>query len=179
MVFIMEFLPLLVFFLAFKFYGIYTATVVGIVIAFIQLLYIRLTKNVWHKQYLFTFFVFLVFGGMTLYFHNPVFVKWKPTIIFWVFALIALLMPIVSNKTLVEKLLVHVFENNPSIPPIIWTRLNRMWVIFFFALGAANLYIAHYFSLNTWVNFKFYGFTIALILFSVLQTLYLIRYINR
>src|SRR5260221_2232156 len=102
--FIYEIFPVFLFFIAFKWYGIYVATVVGMVSTFIQVIINRIWKKNWDKKQLITLAVFVIFGSMTLYFHNPIFVKWKPTVIFWIFAL-ALLISHITKKSMIQRLL--------------------------------------------------------------------------
>jgi len=115
---------------------------------------------------------------MTLYFHNPIFVKWKPTIVFWLFALITLLSQFVSKRPLIQHLMERMLDGKAAVPFKAWRNLNFCWSAFFFILGGINLYVAYYFSNDAWVNFKFYGITAALILLSIVQTLYLMRYMT-
>jgi intracellular septation protein len=176
-----DFIPILLFFLVFKFYDIYAATVVGMVATGVQVLMTRLVRTYYDKKQVITFVIFLVFGGMTLYFHNPIFVKWKPTIIFWLFAAGLMFSRLFTQKTLLERLFDGMNAKTPpkipfSVPQLVWRRLTHAWVIFFFLLGAINIYIAYNFSTETWVNFKFYGILGALILFSLAQGVYLARY---
>lgn len=173
-----EILPVFLFFMAFKFYGIYVATVVGIIATALQVIIYRLWRKQWDKKQLITLGVFVFFGGMTLYFHNPIFVKWKPTIIFWVFALALLGGQIFTKKPLMQRLMQNALQDKGHIPGVVWKRVNLMWIIFFIALGALNLYFAYYFSDDIWVNFKFYGITGALFVFSIIQAFYLARYLN-
>src|SRR5476651_2037625 len=93
-----DLLPVFLFFIAFKFYGIYAATWVGIIATFIQTFSYRLINKRWDKMQITTLIIFCVFGGMTLYFHNPIFVKWKPTIVFWIFSIILFFSQFVSKK---------------------------------------------------------------------------------
>lgn len=179
MQFLYEILPVFLFFIAFKFYGIYVATTVGIVATFIQVVFTRLWLKKWDNKQLITLAVFLVFGGMTLYFHNPIFVKWKPTIVFWIFALVIVITHLFTAKPLMQRMMEGLFEEKgASIPAAAWKTLNIVWAIFFFVLGGINLYVAYYFSNDAWVNFKFYGITLALFLISIFQAVYLLRYIN-
>jgi intracellular septation protein len=171
-----EIFPVFLFFLAFKFYDIYTATIVGIAATLLQVILNRLYFGQWDKKQLITLGVFLLFGGMTLYFHNPIFVKWKPTIVFWVFALVILVTQFFTPKPLMQRLMENVLQDKAIIPSGIWKKLNAIWCIFFISMGTINLYVAYYFSNDAWVNFKFYGVTTALILLSVLQAFYLVRY---
>jgi len=172
-----EIFPVFLFFLAFKFYGIYVATVVGIVTTLTQTLINRLWFRKWDKKQLITLGVFLLFGGMTLYFHNPIFVKWKPTVVFWIFSLAILGSHVFASKPLIQRLMENMFQDKGTIPNQIWKRLNLIWASFFIVLGGTNLYVAYCFSNDAWVNFKFYGVTGALFIFSIFQAFYLTRFI--
>lgn len=173
-----DFIPVLLFFLAFKIYGIYVATVVGIATTALQVLITFFWQRKVDKKQLIALGVFIVFGGMTLYFHNPIFVKWKPTIIFWIFGLVLLGSQFIGAKTLVERMLGHAVDKNITVPTAFWKRLNLAWMIFFISLGTLNLYVAYYFSTDTWVNFKFYGILSLLFIFSFLQAACLARYMT-
>lgn len=178
MQFFYEIFPVFLFFLAFKFYGIYVATVVGIVTTFIQVIFNRWWLGVWDKKQIITFIVFVVFGGMTLYFHNPIFVKWKPTIVFWIFAFAIIVTQYFTYKPLAQRLMENMLQDKGTVPSLVWKRLNLMWAFFFMILGSVNLYVAYAYDNNAWVNFKFYGVTGALLVFSVLQALYLAKFIT-
>lgn len=182
MAFFYDLLPVLLFFIAFKFYGIYAATVVGIVSTLLQVLLTRFWKKIWDKKQLITFLVFVIFGGMTLYFHNPIFVKWKPTVIFWLFAVLMLGSQCVLKKPLMQRIVEGVSEGNlinqSAMPSQVWRNLNIFWSIFFVVLGGVNLYIAYQFSNDAWVNFKFYGITSAVLIVSIFQAVYMNRYLN-
>lgn len=173
-----EIIPVFLFFLAFKFYGIYVATVVGIVSTFLQVIISRIWMRKWDRKQLITLFVFLIFGGMTLYFHDPIFVKWKPTIIFWVFALAIIGSHLFTRKPLAQRLMEGILQDKAEVPFFVWRRLSVMWAFFFIALGAINLYVAYHLSNDAWVDFKFYGITSALFAFSILQAFYLTRYMS-
>lgn len=178
MALLIEFFPVLLFFIAFKFYNIYVATTVGIVTTLIQVLLTRIWFKNWDKKQLVTLSVFLLFGGLTLYFHNPIFVKWKPTIIFWIFAVIMLATQFLARKPLIQRIMENMLEEKENIPKYIWKRLNMMWIIFFIIMGSVNLYIAYFYSDAAWVNFKFYGLTSFIILLSLLQTAFLAKYLT-
>jgi intracellular septation protein len=171
-----EIFPVFLFFLAFKIYGIYVATVVGIVTTFIQVVISRMWMGKWDKKQLITLAIFLVFGGMTLYFHNPIFVKWKPTVVFWIFAAAILITQFFPQKPLMQRLMENMLQDKANVPNQTWKKLNLIWALFFATLGSINLYIAYYFSNDAWVNFKFYGVTGALFTFSIFQAIYLTRY---
>lgn len=173
-----EIFPVFLFFMAFKFYDIYVATVVGIVATSLQIILTRFINKRWDHKQLVTMAVFVVFGGMTLYFHDPIFVKWKPTIVFWVFAAIILFVQIFMRKSIMQRLLENMLPEQQRVPDHVWKRLNIAWALFFMTLGSLNLYVAYRLSDNAWVNFKFYGVTAALFVFSIFQTLYLMRYMS-
>lgn len=174
--FLFEFLPVLLFFIAFKFYGIYVATVVGIVTTALQLVIVSFIKRRLDKKQLITLIIFVIFGSMTLYFHNPIFVKWKPTIIFWIFGVILFFSHFIGKKPLMHRMLENILEGKAELSSVIWKKINLAWSVFFIFLGTLNLYIAYSFSTEIWVDFKFYGITGLLFLFSIFQAFYLARH---
>lgn len=178
MQFFYEIFPVFLFFIAFKFYGIYVATVVGIITTFLQVVITRFWLGLWDRKQVITLSVFVVFGGMTLYFHNPIFVKWKPTIVFWIFALAILFTHVFTKKPLMQRLMENMLQEKGDVPSNIWRKVNLIWALFFIILGSINLYIAYHFSNDTWVNFKFYGISSALFILSIIQALYFMRYMT-
>ena len=177
---LIDFIPVLLFFIAFKIYGIYVATTVGIVATALQVLVTRVVRKTFDKQQLITLAVFVVFGGMTLYFHNPLFVKWKPTVVFWVFGILFFLSQFIGKKPLAQRMLEKLMEwqDHTSVPKSIWKRLNLAWAAFFIVLGSLNLYVAYYYSTDVWVNFKVYGIMAILLIFSFVQAMCLTRYMS-
>ena len=173
-----EIFPVFLFFIAFKIYGIYVATTVGIVTTFLQVVLTRLWTHKWDRKQLVTLAVFVIFGGMTLYFHNPIFVKWKPTIVFWIFALAIVGSHLFTRKPLIQRLMENMLQDKGSVPILVWKKLNALWAGFFLLLGGINLYVAYHLSNDAWVNFKFYGITAALFVFSIVQAVYLMRYLS-
>lgn len=171
-----DFFIVLLFFIAFKFYGIYVATTVGIIGSMLQVIATRL----WHKKYdkkqLLVMMIFLVFGGMTLYFHDPIFVKWKPTILFWIFGFVFFISQLIGRQPLIQRMMGHLLEEKTPIPKVVWRRLNVAWSLFFFILGTINIFVAYHFTTDIWVNFKLYGIFSAMILFGFVQAFFLTRY---
>ncbi len=172
-----EILPVFLFFLTFKIYGIYAATLVGIIATFIQLLITRIFQRKWDKKQGITLAIFMIFGGMTLYFHDPIFVKWKPTIIFWIFAVVLLITQFFTKKPLMQRMMESMLEARGQVPQSVWKYVNFFWALFFSVMGAVNLYIAYTYNDDVWVNFKFYGITISFLVFSIIQALYLSRFL--
>jgi intracellular septation protein len=176
MQFLYEIFPVFLFFLAFKWYGIYVATVVGMVTTFIQVIINRLWIGKWDNKQLITLVIFVFFGGMTLYFHDPIFVKWKPTVVFWIFSLAIMGSQLLTQKPLMQRLMENMLQGKGVVPDPVWKKLNLIWGFFFIILGGINLYVAYYYSNDAWVNFKFYGITTALMGLSVFQAIYLMRF---
>lgn len=169
-----EFFPIILFFAVYKFYGIFWATAVAILCSLIQTLYLRIKTNQWDKLQLLTLSLILILGGATLFSHNELFIKWKPTAINWCFALIFLMTQLLSQKPLIQRLM----EKNIQLPTLIWQRLNASWIVFFSFTGGANLYVAYHFNTNVWVNFKLFGMLGLTALFVILQALFLTKYLK-
>jgi intracellular septation protein len=118
--------------------------------------------------------IIVVFGGATIYFHNEAFIKWKPTVLYWAFALALVGAQLVMNKNLIRLMM----KAQIDLPDPVWTRLNMAWAAFFATMGVINLYIAFNFPTSTWVNFKLFGFMGLMIAFVVAQTMYLSKYMK-
>ena len=106
-------------------------------------------------------------------FQNEIFIKWKPSIVNWIFAMAFLGSQFVGNKTLIERTM----GKSITLPPEIWTRLNMSWSLFFVALGLANLYVVYHFDTDTWVNFKLFGMMGLTFAFIIAQAIYMSRHI--
>ncbi|KTC65165.1 intracellular septation protein (plasmid) [Legionella adelaidensis] len=169
-----DFFPILLFFICYKLYGIYTATAVAIVASLLQVIVHRLKYQRYEKMHIISFAIILVLGGATLFFHNPWFIKWKPTGIYWISTLLLLGSLWVGSKPLMQKMM----GGNISLPDIIWRRLTAAWALFFLAMGALNLYVAYFFDTDTWVNFKLFGGLGLTLFFIFLQAIYLSRHIK-
>ena len=114
----------------------------------------------------------LLFGGLTLLVHDATFIKWKPTIVNWLFAVAFLASQFIKGPTLVQRLMGEQLQLEPAT---LWTRLNTMWVVFFAFCGALNLYVAFNFSESTWVNFKLFGLLGLTLAFALAQGVWLAR----
>ena len=195
-----EFLPIILFFAAYKLYSlipapiiesinrlmpftftpgnesdsIYFATLVAIVVAGITVLIHFIRHRGFNKNQTITFVLFLIFGGATLFLHDPTFKKWKPTVINLVFALIFLGSAFIGEKPLAQRFLGNAIE----APRSIWNKLNAAWIIFFVFIAVVNLYIAYNFSEEIWVNFKLFGMIGLTIAFIIIQMIILSRYIT-
>lgn len=115
-----------------------------------------------------------VFGGATIWFHNNTFIKWKPSVLHWVMGTALWLSQAVFKRNLLQMMMGEQLE----LPPAVWRNLNFMWIAFFAFMGLLNLYVAYSYSDDIWVNFKLFGVIGLMLLFMLLQGLYLSRYIK-
>ena len=172
---IFEFLPLILFLGAFLYKGIYFAIgalMVAMPIGFV-IKYVR-TKKV-DKMYMWSTIFLLVFGGSALYFRNADFIYWKPTAFYWAVAVAFLLSLWIGEKPLVRRFLEMGGElPTEKIEPADWRRLNLIWVVFFTAMGIANIYVAYNYSEQFWVNFKVFGLLALTFVFMLAQGFWLV-----
>jgi intracellular septation protein len=173
MKFLFDFFPILLFFIGYKLFGIYDATAIAMAASLLQVIIHRVKHQRYEKMYLFSLAIIFVLGGATLIFHNPWFIKWKPTGIYWLTSLIFLTSPLFTTKPLIQKMM----EHNINLPQGIWNRLNYAWSAFFMAMGAANIYVAYHYTTDAWVNFKLFGGAGFTLIFVLLQALYLSRHL--
>lgn len=160
---LVDFFPIIIFFVAFKLYGIYAATGAVIVAMALQIAFQWLRERTVNKMLLTSGVLVLLFGSATLMLRDPLFIQWKPTIVYALFAAAFLTSQFVGSKTLVERAMGHVME----LPARIWTQLNLIWVVHFVLLGIANIYVVYNYSEAAWVNFKLFG-TLGLTLLTVI-----------
>ena len=175
MKFLFDLFPVILFFAAFKFYGIFTATAVAIIATLAQIIYCKIRHGVVEKMLLASGVIITVFGGATLIFKDPTFIEWKPSILYWLFALTLILGQFLFKKNPIRSMM----EKQISLPDHIWSKLNMAWAILFIGLGVLNLYVAFNYSQDTWVNFKLFGVTGIMFVFIILQTLALSKYLPK
>ena len=115
-----------------------------------------------------------VMGGATIWFHSETFIKWKPSVLYWVMSLAFLLSPIVSGKNLLSVMLGGQIE----LPAFAWQRLNLAWAAFFAGMGVLNIWVAYNFSTSTWATFKAFGGMGLMFVFMLAQGLYMHRHMK-
>ncbi|MBF0254926.1 MAG: septation protein A [Gammaproteobacteria bacterium] len=169
-----SFFPIILFFIAYKTHGIYVATGVAMAAALLQTGWHWLRHRQLERMHLITLALLLVFGGMTLAFHDPTFIKWKPSVVNWLFGAAFLISPLFGGISLTERMMSQAI----SVPRNIWQRLNLAWGLFFLALGCLNLFVAYSFDEATWVNFKLFGLLGLTFAFIIAQSLYLARHVK-
>ena len=169
-----EYFPLLVFFIINSIAGIYWATGSLIVAAFVQIFYYKFKKEKIPAKQWIIFGLIVVFGGLTIYLQNDAFLKWKVTIINAFFAAALLISNTLFKKNIIKEFL----SESLSLPENIWSRLNLAWALFFLFCSGLNYYIAFNYALDTWVNFKVFGLTGLMFLFSITSILFLYKYLS-
>jgi intracellular septation protein len=166
--------PVILFFVTFKFAGVFTATAVAIGATFVQVAWVKYRHGKVDTMLWVSLGIISVFGGATLLLHDETFIKWKPTVLYWFFSAALLLAPLLLKKNLMRALL----QEKLALPDPAWSQLNLAWSAFFGVLGVINLYVAFNYSTDAWVNFKMFGATGMMLVFVVLQSLWLSRYIE-
>jgi len=166
--------PVILFFIAFKFAGIYVATSVAIAATVVQIVWSKWRHGKIDTMLWVSFVIIAVFGGATLWLHDATFIKLKPTVLYWLFSAILLFASLIFKKNLIRSLL----SEKIALPLHVWHRLNLLWSLFFAVLGLLNLYVAFNYSEDAWVNFKLFGFTGLMIVFILGQSAWLARYVD-
>jgi intracellular septation protein len=171
---LLDFLPIVVFFVAFKLFDIYVATAVAIAATVAQIAWLRWkTGRVEPMQWL-SLGVIVLFGGATLLSHSESFIKWKPTVLYWLMGGALAAGQLLFRKNLLKSLM----GSQMTLPEAAWRVMNWSWVAFFGVMGVINLWVAWHFSTDTWVNFKLFGGLGLMGLFVVAQAVYLSKFIK-
>lgn len=171
-----DFFPIILFFASYKIFNhnIFIATAVVIVVSLIQVLIYWLKYRRLEALLLTNCLLILIFGGSTLLLHQEIYVKWKASVIYWLYAAALLISQFFGNKPLVQRAL----ETNLTLPIQVWTRVNWICAIYFAAIGCINIFVVYHFSTNAWVDFKLFGILGLTILFFVGLSFYLSRYLD-
>jgi len=170
----LDFFPIILFFVAFKLQGIYVATAVAIVATLAQIAWLRFKVGKVEPMQWISLGVIVVFGGATLVAHNDTFIKWKPTVLYWLMGSALLIGQVVFRKNLLQSLM----KSQMELPAPVWRVMNWSWIGFFALMGVINLWVAYSFDTDTWVNFKLFGGLGLMLVFVVLQAMYLSRYLQ-
>jgi len=153
------------------------ATVVVIVATLLQIVYLKVRGQKVDAMLWVTASIIVIMGGLTIYLHDENFIKWKPTILYWVMAVMLAFTQFVLNKNMMRQ----VMEQQIKLPELVWARLGLAWILFFAVIGAINLVVAYVIypgNLDAWVNFKVYGITALFFVFIVGQSFMLGKYME-
>lgn len=166
--------PVILFFITFKFAGVFTATAAAMGATFVQVVWVKLRHGKVDVMLWVSFAIITLFGGATLFLHNENFIKWKPTVLYWCFSSALLLAPVLFKRNLMRSLL----EDKLPLPDSTWQNVNLAWGLFFAFLGALNLYVAFTYTTDIWVDFKLFGVTSLIFLFILAQAAMLSKYVE-
>jgi intracellular septation protein len=149
------------------------ATIVMAIVTLVQVLFLKLTRPI-HLMLWITLALVIVLGGATIWFHDPVIIKWKPSIAYWALGISFWISRVLFHRDLLQEML----GAELKLPAVVWQRLNFAWVAFLGLMGLLNLYVAYSYSTSTWASFKVFGATGLMLLFSIGQVIYLSRHIE-
>ncbi|MDB9753052.1 septation protein A [Oceanospirillaceae bacterium] len=173
---LIDFLPIVIFFIVYKLTDdLILATAVLIPATMLQMAYTWFTTKKVEKMQLVTLVLVVVLGGLTVALQDGQFIKWKPTIVNWLFSLAFLGSQFIGQKPIVQRLM----GKSVELPSQVWRKLNVAWVVFFAAMGGINLYVAFNYSESTWVDFKLFGMLGLTFVFIIAQGLYMSRFMPK
>ncbi len=166
--------PVILFFVAFKLFDIYVATAVAIGATFAQIGYLKMRRRKVETMMWISLAIIVVFGGATLALQDETFIKWKPTVLYWLFGAALVVAELGFRKNLIRAMM----KAQITLPDLVWRKLLASWVVFFAVMGGINLVVAYNFSTDAWVNFKLFGGMGLMLVFVVLQALMLARHVE-
>ena len=169
-----DFVPGVFFVITLFVFDIYTATAVLMISITLQLVILKLLQKSITKLQWFAFVTIIGFGTATLILRDPDFIKWKPTIINWVFAVVLLIGPKIFKRNFIQEMM----QEQITLHLDVWKKLNYLWALFFGVIGVLNILIAKNFPEKIWAIFKVFGILGLMILFVVAQSIYLSRFIE-
>lgn len=150
------------------------ATVVVIVATFAQIAWLKTRGRKVDAMLWVSLGLVTVLGSATIYFHSESFIKWKPTVLYWVMGSALLLGQLVFKKNGIKSLM----GSQMALPDAVWRTVNLSWVGFFTVMGVLNLWVAFNFPTSTWVNFKLFGGLGLMVVFVLAQAVYLNKHIK-
>jgi intracellular septation protein len=171
--FLFDFFPVILFFVAFKVSDIFVATAVAIAATIVQIGWVLARgKKVSNMQWV-SLVIIVLFGGATLVLRDETFIKWKPSVLYWLAGVV-----FIGALAFKTNLVKAVMSEGITLPEPIWTKLAIAWGVFFLFKGTLNLWVAYNYSTETWVNFKLFGGMGLMIAFVIAQALWLSRYVQ-
>ena len=173
MKFLFDLFPVALFFVAIQIWDIFVATAVAIGATIIQVGWLLARRRKVEPMLWASLAIIVVFGGLTLYLRDKTFILWKPTVLYWLFGTV-LAGGALAGRNVIRALL----SDQMRLPDPVWSRLNWSWVVFFAFMGVANLYVAFNYSEKIWATFKLFGGMGLMLLFVVVQSLVLAKYMQ-
>ncbi|HLY06651.1 MAG TPA: septation protein A [Rhizomicrobium sp.] len=163
--------PLLVFFAAFRFFGIFTATACFMAAVLVALVAGYIRERRVSPMPLITAALVLIFGTLTLYLPNDIFIKMKPTALYCLFGLL-LAGGLAFNRLFIK----YVFSQAFELDDAGWRALTWRWAGFFLALAVLNELMWRNFPTSVWVSFKVWAIIPLIFLFALAQTPLIFRH---
>ena len=164
--------PVILFFVAFKFQGIYAATAVAIAATVVQVGYVLARgRKVSNMQWM-SLVIIVLFGGATLLLRDETFIQWKPSVLYWLAGAVFL-----GGLAFRTNLVKAVMSEGIALPEHAWTKLCVAWGVFFLFKGTLNLWVAYTFPTDTWVNFKLFGGMGLMFAFVIAQAFWMAKYL--
>ncbi len=170
----LDFFPIILFFVVFKAFGIFAATAVAIVATIGQIAWLWRKNGFVEPMQWVSLGVIVVFGGATLITQDETFIKWKPTVLYWLMSSALWIAHVVFKRNLLRQLM----GTQLTLPDHAWRVLLHSWAVFFTGMGFLNLWVADNFDTDTWVSFKLFGGLGFMLVFVVLQGMYMSRFIQ-
>lgn len=174
MKFLFDIFPVVLFFVAYKLADIFVATAVAIAATFVQIGWVWIRTRKVEPMLWVSLAIIVVFGGATLLLRDETFIKWKPTVLYWLFGAALAIADHGFGKNLIRAMM----GAQIVLPDRVWTRLNQSWIAFFAVMGLLNLYVAYSFATDTWVDFKLFGGIGLMLLFVLGQAAMLAKYVE-
>lgn len=173
--FLFDLFPLILFFVVYRFADIYAATATAVALSIAQIVWLKLTRRTIETTHWINLTVIVLFGGATLLLHDDAFIKWKPTVLYWVFGAVLL-----GGRMIGRNPMRKLMGQQISLPEAAWNKLNFSWALFFLAAGFINLYVAFSgrFTEAQWVTFKVFGLMGLLLVFVIGQSIWLSRHMQ-
>ena len=171
---LIDFFPILLFFGAFKIWGIFVATTVAIVATLLQLAWMRYSTGRTEPMQWLSLGVIVVFGGATLIAQDETFIKWKPSVLYWAMGGALLVGQVFFRRNWLQSLM----KSQMALPDHAWRVMLWSWCGFFALMGVLNLWVAYEFDTDTWVNFKLFGGMGLMLVFVLAQAMYLGRFMD-
>ena len=172
---LIDFFPILLFFGAFKIWGIFVATTVAIVATLIQLAWMRYSTGRTEPMQWLSLGVIVVFGGATLIAQDETFIKWKPSVLYWAMGGALLVGQVFFRRNWLQSLM----KSQMALPDHAWRVMLWSWCGFFAVMGVLNIWVAYHFDTDTWVNFKLFGGMGLMLVFVLAQAMYLGRFMDK
>lgn len=170
----LDFFPIVLFFVVFKAYGIYAATAIAIAATVMQIAWMRYKNGKVDTMQWVSLGVIVVFGGATLVTQDETFIKWKPSVLYWLMSATLWVGYLIFKRNFIQSLMAAQIQ----LPQDIWDRLLHAWALFFALMGLLNLWVAYSFDTDTWVSYKLFGGLGLMLVFVLLQGVFLSRYMK-